>query len=465
MVALPATPSTPALLHGDCLELLEGLPDACVDAVVHDPPAGIGFMGKAWDDKRSYEPRSDRGREVLGSLSVLGLERWEAGFVAFMVEVFVAELRVTKPGAHSLTWALPRTADLTSLALRLAGWEVRDSLAHMFGGGFPKSLDVGKAIDKMHGATREMVRPMSGRATTGATSSLGGSWQAEPMITAPATDDAKRWDGWGTALSPGHEQWILVRAPLVGTVARNVLEHGTGAINIDGCRTGTSKDVPASPSRLSNVALAGAADGSLRRATGEESGFDPNVGRWPKNALLSCSVACEGDRHTPWCPVGELDRQSGHQRDGVAVKRNGVSGDSAVSFGARAVGSADFGHGGAGGASRFFPRFRYEPKASDRTIPGREGMTNKHPTVKSVDLMRWLVRLITPPGGLVLDDFMGSGTTGVACVAEGARFVGMERDEDSFETARARILAAVGSPEYAAEANAAAPVGAQLGLL
>jgi DNA modification methylase len=459
---IPATVNAPTLLYGDCLDLLETLPAVSIDAIVHDPPAGIAFMGKAWDDKRGYAPRTDRGRQVLDALTVLGLEGWAAGFVVFMVEVNIAERRVVKPGAHSLTWALPRTADLTTLALRLAGWEIRDSLVHMFGGGFPKSLDVSKAIDKTHGAEREVIgRNPNHRDPDTDHHERWNDAVLDPNITAPATDDAKRWDGWGTALSPGHEQWILARAPLVGTVARNVLEHGTAAINIDACRTPTvgphggnnsPGTLPESPETYGS-------------GLGGIVSPPHDLGRWPKNAMLSCSLSCEVDRHTPWCPVGELDRQSGYQRDGVAVRRHGVSGDSAVSFGARAVGSADAGHGGSVGASRYFPRFRYEPKASDRSIPGREDMTNKHPTHKSVELMRWLVRLISPPGGVVLDDFMGSGPTGVACVAEGVGFIGMERDLDSFETARGRIMGATGSPEYAAEANAAKPVGAQLGLL
>lgn len=334
----------------------------------------------------------------------------------------------------------------------------------------PKSHDVSKAIDKMHGAEREVVGdgPYASRRVHSNGGTTTGAFEHDGhVLTAPATDDAKRWEGWGTALSPGHEQWILARAPLVGTVARNVLEYGTGAINIDACRTGTSKSVPASPSRKTNTALAGAADGSLRRATGEESGFDPNVGRWPKNALLSCSLACEGDRHTPWCPVGELDRQSGtlHSRGNTAPENKPGFG-SAHTYGDGAGVMKFYGsHDQVGGASRFFPRFGYHPKASDRTIAGRPDLTNKHPTHKSPELMRWLVRLITPPGGVVLDDFMGSGTTGVAAIAEGCRFIGIEREQEHFEVARARVLAAVGSPEFAAEANAAAPVGAQLGLL
>lgn len=453
----------PTLVHGDSLDVLTDLEPASIDAIVHDPPAGIGFMGREWDDKRGYKPRTDRGRQVLGALGLLGMEPWASGFVSFMTEVFVAELRVAKPGAHSLTWALPRTADLTVLALRISGWEVRDIAVHLFGGGFPKSHDVSKAIDKMHGAKREVVgkhpRPGSTRARTG----MGDGWQAEPDITAPATDDAKRWDGWGTALSPGHEQWIIARAPLVGTVARNVLEHGTGAINVDGCRT------PVSDSDPVNAAVWHTSGAYARFASDDQqaqrSMAPPAAGRWPKNALLSCSLACDGDRHTPWCPVGELDRQSGRLVNGGQKRSSDRPGASLAMEGGVLDELPTAFAGDAGGASRFFPRFGYHPKASDRTIAGRPDLTNKHPTHKSPELMRWLIRLITPPGGVVLDDFMGSGTTGVAAVAEGCRFIGIEREREHFDAARARILAAVGSPDYAVEANAVAPIGAQLGLL
>jgi DNA modification methylase len=208
----------------------------------------------------------------------------------------------------------------------------------------------------------------------------------------------------------------------------------------------------------------GATSGAYERGEGWQARAD-GLGRWPKNAVLSCALACEGDRHSPGCPRRMLDEMSGHQVSGVAVRHRGVSGDSTVSFGARPEGTPDVGHGDSGGASRFFPTFGYFAKASDRSIPGRADIENTHPTHKNPDLMRWLVRLVTPPGGRVLDSFMGSGTTGVACAAVGVDFTGIEADPVNFEIARARILAAHGSPEYAAEANTHAPVGAQLGLL
>lgn len=465
IVELPTEPSAPVLVHGDCLDVLPELPDECVDAIVDDPPAGIGFMGRAWDDHRGYAPRTERGRATLDALRVLGLAAWEAGFVAFMFEAASAQLRVCKPGAHRLTWALPRTADLTVLALRLAGWEIRDSLVHLFGGGFPKSLDVSKALDKMAGAEREVV----GVAVYGdghvqrSTKSMGYR-RADPdadhrSVTAPATDAARRWQGWGTALSPGHEQWVLARKPLAGTVAANVIAHGTGAINVDGCRT-PGLDAPEGRSRHGG----GIAHGFSFEMPDSRSAMP--AGRWPKNALLSCSLACEGSRHTPWCPVGELDRQGGELACGKLEPHHRIrASENAAMSGPNAerVPSQTFG-GDSGKASRYFPRFTYQAKADDRRA-GLLDVTNKHPTHKSPELMRWLVRLITPPGGLVLDSFAGSGTTGVACIHEGARFLGIERDPEHFAVARSRLAAAVGSPEVAAEANATAQEGSQLKLL
>jgi DNA modification methylase len=464
----------PTLLHGDCLDLLPTLEAESIDAVVTDPPAGIGFMhsekaGRTWDSLADHKPRTERGQQVDIGLGVLGLERWARGFVVFLVDVFTETLRVVKPGAHALVWALPRTADLTMLALRLAGWEIRDSLAHLFGQGFgAKGCDVSKAIDKLAGADREVIGVAADFARDGAQRKTDGShvrpgsngtlerhgdrWSTP--VTAPATEAAKRMAGWNTTLSPGHEQWILARAPMASTVARNVLEYGTGAINVDATRTGTGGQLRWSQPR--NMGYHGGHD------TGAEATAS-DVGRWPKNAMLSCSLACEGDRHTPWCPVGELDRQSGDLAPHGMVTASGGS-RLTLEGGLATMGPKPIRQDG-GGASRYFPRFRYEAKASDRSVPGREDLTNRHATIKSVALMRWMVRLITPPGGVVLDQFMGSGTTGVAVAAEGARFIGIERDADSFEVARARNLAAVGSPEYAAEANTHAPQGAQLGLL
>jgi DNA modification methylase len=473
---LPATHDAPVLFHGDCLDVLATFEPASFDAFVDDPPAGIAFMGKAWDDLRGYKPRTERGREVFAGLGLLGLAPWAAGFVAFMFEVSAAKQRVAKPGAHSLSWALPRTSDLTMLAMRLAGWEIRDVVTHLCGQGMgAKGKDISKEIDKLHGAEREVVgryQPPSGQTWNLANDTIvpgsGGTMDAPNMrlrsqsmdITAPATDDARKWDGWHTTLSPAAEYWILARAPMTSTVARNVLEHGTGAINIDATRTATNGEaVQASAGIIGGYN--GATRGAYERGEGWQARPDGH-GRWPKNAVLSCALACEGDRHSPGCPRRMLDEMSGHLQSGAGSVTRGDG--QAATFGK--FGSVEQHlHGDSGGASRFFPTFGYYPKASDRSIPGRSDIENTHPTHKSPDLMRWLIRLVTPRGARLLDCFMGSGTTGVACAAEGVAFVGIEADPGNFEIARARILAAHGSPEYAAEANAVAPTGSQLSLI
>jgi hypothetical protein len=451
---------------GDCMDVAIGLPTILsnsVEAMVSDPPAGIGFMGKDWD--------GDRG----------GRREWVQWLAGVMREC----LRVLKPGAHGLAWALPRTSHWTAMALEDAGFEVRDVVTHHFGTGFPKSLDVSKAIDQAAGAEREVLGPYLTPETGEARTTFAG-WDSEerrqPMITAPATEAAKRWAGWGTALKPASEHWILVRKPLSGTVAANVQEHGTGALNIDASRIGTSKNVPASPRSGQDRIF-----GAYGAQTGEESGHNPNIGRWPANLVLSHATGCEPAGHRTiqangpltgnepsapaknvfndriratrawephgngdgtetievWrcvsgCPVADLDAQGdGGARFFFCAKPTRAERDRGchalpVTSGAEATGREE------GAASL----------SSPRTGAGRGGgARNFHPTVKPVSLMEWLIRLITPPGGLVLDPFAGSGTTGVAAIQRGFRFIGWEREPEYFEIARARIGAASRVPE------------------
>lgn len=402
----------PTLHHGDCLAVLKALDDASVDAVVTDPPAGIAFMGKDWD--------RDKG----------GRREW----VAWMTEVMAECLRVLKPGGHGLVWALPRTSHWMVWALEDAGFEVRDCLTHVFGSGFPKSMDVSKAIDKAAGAEREVVgqRKLTGTARKSTTHTGHGAGSvngADPrnyietfqQITAPATDLAKQWQGWGTALKPASEHWWLVRKPLAGTVAANVERYGTGALNIDASR------------------VAGAKPSTTRGAEGQNG-----LGRWPPNIVLSHTEDCTESACDETCAVAELDRQSGSS--GAKAKRSEIRGTRPGGFGnvgAEKGTSLPNGpmYGDSGGASRFFPVFRYQAKAlsKERKV---EGLTAQHPTQKPIALMEWLVTLVTPPGGVILDPFMGSGTTGVAAVRKGFRFVGIEREDEYLAIARARIEAA-----------------------
>lgn len=404
-----------------CLAVLPALADASVDAVVTDPPYELAFMGKAWD----------------------------ASGIAFNVDLWRQCLRVLKPGGHLAAFGGTRTYHRMTVAIEDAGFEIRDSLHWLNGSGFPKSADVSKAIDKAAGAVREVVSasPFAGRKPHG-------TWTGEvygeepghgegPQLTAPATADAARWSGWGTALKPAHEPIALARKPLAGTVAANVLAHGTGALNIDGCRVESGQDY-----RDKCASVVGLDSNRNGDAYGEWTGVREDsahtAGRWPTNVVLShppllddhgqpTGDAC-ADGCVPGCPVSELDRQSGIRKAGERpANRAGVGfhGNGTGTSGEREVLDT-------GGASRFFPVFRYEPKAPAAERPRLDDGT-AHTTVKPLGLMRWLVRLITPPGGTLLDPFAGSGTTLEAAVVEGFHATGIELDPAHAELCRTRL--------------------------
>ena len=418
------------LHHGDCLEVLRSLPDCSVDSVVTDPPYGLSFMGKRWD----YDVPS--------------------------VDVWTECLRVLKPGGHLLAFAGTRTQHRMAVRIEDAGFEIRDMIAWVYGSGFPKSLDVSKAIDKMDAAEEQQARRyrftewvrstgitfkqideatgtnMGGHYTTAASQpaimtrehleacrhllgevpawvekeadirsvesknfakrevvgqhktdmgGLGGErlGQAGGNITAPSTDAAKQWQGWGTALKPALEPITVARKPLVGTMAENVLQHGTGAINVDGGRV--------------------------------------EGGRWPANFIHDGSEEAtdllkDSARFFYCAKASKADRDAGCEK--LQERSAGECVD-------RVEGSAGM--------------------ESPRAGAGRtSGSRNHHPTVKPTDLMRYLCRLVTPPSGIVLDPFMGSGSTGKAAMMEGFAFVGIEREAEYIDIAKARIQSAVG---------------------
>jgi DNA modification methylase len=375
-----------SLFHGKCEDVLRDLPDNSVDAVVTDPPYELAFMGKSWDSTG----------------------------IAYSVDLWRDALRVLKPGGHLLAFGGSRTWHRLTCAVEDAGFEIRDSIAWLYGSGFPKSLDVSKAIDKATGAERTRVigsklgRPGmakdGGNQRSGFDAAFGGeaSGVLSTDILAPASPEGEQWQGWGTALKPAFEPIVVARKPLTGTVAANVLEHGTGALNIDATRIGNGAD------------RSGGGPRPERQATGawnmSSAGERPSGGRWPTNVVLDESQAAELDKQT-----GVLT--SGSRSAGTYGLMGSMGADAAPM---PAV------NGDSGGASRFFPTFRYEAKASSSERP-RDGET-AHPTVKPLDLMRWLVRLVTPPAGTVLDPFAGSGTTAEACVIEGFRCITVERE-------------------------------------
>lgn len=386
------------LHQGDCIGLLQSLEKNSLDSMVTDPPAGIEFMGKQWD--------ADRG----------GREQWISWMTATMRECF----RVLKPGAHALVWAIPRTSHWTAMSLERAGFEVRDVVTHIFGTGFPKSMDISKAIDKRAGGA--------------------------------STENAKKWEGWGTALKPASEHWILVRKPLsFDTVASNVLKYGTGALNIKETRVGFQDGEREKLHRpMTENKSVGWRNQSKAMGCNTSDGLPPEEGRWPANLVLDEYAA------------GVLDAQSGVCKSGArkAGVRKGMGFHGADGDGGPAIEPSE-------GASRFF--YVAKPSASEKNH-GLEGMEQKqtpssmcsgsvqkkgkgkrmdgkplaenenfHPTVKSIALMEYLIKLVTPPGGTVLDPFMGSGTTGVAAKKHGFKFVGSEKNPAYFKIAEKRI--------------------------
>ena len=344
-------------LHlGDCLEVLSTLPDNSVDSIVTDPPYGLSFMGKKWD----YDVPS--------------------------VAIWEQCLRVLKPGGHLLAFAGTRTQHRMACRIEDAGFEIRDMIAWVYGSGFPKSLDVSKAIDKAAGAEREVVgsRKLTGTARIiggqgGATSGRSadayteGKTRDELLITAAATPEARQWFGWGTALKPALEPITMARKPLSGTVAETVLQHGTGGINVDTCRVGDEVTTSILHGKSSDAFGIG-----QKRPT---AGFKENPpGRWPANII-----------------------HDGSNEAALALKSG----------------------------ARFF--------YSAKTGKDDRETENNHPTVKPTTLMAYLCRLVTPSGGTVLDPFMGSGSTGKAATVNGFRFIGIERDPEYHKISQARI--------------------------
>ena len=427
------------LHHGDCIEVIHSLPDASVDAVVTDPPYGLEFMGAEWDAPwksssvgRGAHVRSERGSELTprgeghstskGPYLASGVDSVRVAGAPFQqwCEQWASEcLRVLKPGGHMLAFGGTRTWHRLACAIEDAGFEVRDSIAWLYGSGFPKSLDVSKAIDKAAGAEREVVgiNPRAAQQTAKFDATSYGAFAGTSSdLTAPATPDAARWEGWGTALKPAFEPIVVARKPLIGTVAGNVLEHGTGALNIDGCRVGDGGQLSWAEPRGIGYMGGGSNAGAVAATENAK-------GRWPANVVLDESQA------------EALDEQSGTQRDGVTVKRNGrtEAAEGWGNIGKYAVGTPDVTYGGQGGASRFF----YVAKADATERPRVNGTA--HPTVKPLDLMRWLVRLVTPPGGTVLEPFAGSGTTVEACIVEGFRCIAIEKGDEYLPLIESRI--------------------------
>jgi DNA modification methylase len=458
------------LLLGDCLEQMKQIPDNSIDAIVTDPPYGLG---KEPDALAMLQDWLETGHHEVKGKGFMGKE-WDA----FVPQPLVWRecLRVLKPGGHLLAFAGTRTQDLMALGLRLAGFEIRDMVAWVYGSGFPKSLDVSKAIDKMAGAEREVVgkycppdgkeRPNSVRTTGGVYGEHGGPY--ETPLTAPATEAVKQWDGWGTALKPALEPITLARKPLDGTVAANVLKWHTGGINVDGCRV-EAPEAPDEPRICNNAGSrhVGILNGGKLSSVEPRTTSASNQGRWPANLIHDGSDEVVALFPDTWKSTG-----------GRTVKRSGGGNVGSGKASEASWTNDDPGYGDSGSAARFF--YAAKCSKSDRNegcknLEARKsGMSNGaqlhgegyekgqgiglnrvvsrenfHPTVKPTSLMQYLCRLITPPGGTILDPFMGSGSTGKAAVKEGFSFVGIEMSPDYFTIAQARIQSAIEAKQAA----------------
>jgi site-specific DNA-methyltransferase (adenine-specific) len=421
------------LYAGDCIEVMRQMPEDSVDAIVTDPPYGLGFMGKDWDKGSRMIGQLATGDEKRGAFAYGGshdrgyADNDSRAFQAFSEAWAREAFRILKPGGHLLAFAGTRTYHRMASGVEDAGFEIRDCIAWMYGSGFPKSLDVSKAIDKAAGAQREVLETIPDR-WAGKGSVLQRSEQSPREtadITAPATPEAAKWNGWGTALKPAFEPIVVARKPLIGTVAANVLEHGTGALNIDACRIGMSDQDRNTIEKATWVArdLDRKAYGKYDTDGTDQAMTTHSAGRWPANIALDATAA------------NILDEQSGERAsspfkattDGAQTDRQHVS-FADLEYSGR-------GYTDTGGASRFF----YTAKASrhDRNAGGLAD--NTHPTVKPTELMRWLIRLVTPPGGIIIDPFGGSGSTGLAARAENTRCILIEREPEYLQIIRDRL--------------------------
>jgi DNA modification methylase len=396
------------LLLGDCLDKLKELEDNSVDSIVTDPPYGLSFMGKKWD----YDvPSQDIWEECM---------------------------RVLKPGGHLLSFAGSRTYHRMAVRIEDAGFEIRDQIMWIYGSGFPKSHNIGKAVDEKLGNTREVIGEKH-RGDVQKAKQNGSGYLADPANrnntkqfgygTEIITKGNTEWEGWGTALKPAHEPIVMARKPISEkTIVDNVLEWGTGGINIDDSRINLNGDYKSKPNGRPSL-------------TGLDDKYDSNtanqpdtIGRFPANIIFDEEAG------------KLLDEQSGISKS-TGGRSGNKEGKEANIFAEYKDGKNNWAnkmyvgdYNDKGGASRFF----YCPKTSktDRN----EGTDNNHPTVKPTDLMLYLIRLVTPKGGTTLDPFMGSGSTGKAAVRGGFDFVGIEREKEYMEIAEARIQYEIDNP-------------------
>ena len=417
------------IYNGDCLEVMETMNKCSVDSVVTDPPYHLTSIVKRFGKEGSAPAQfGTDGAFARASKGFMGKE-WDGGDIAFQANTWRKCYELLKPGGHLIAFSGSRTYHRMACAIEDAGFEIRDQCIWLYGSGFPKSHNIGKQIDKIQGNEREVVGTIQ-RGSVKDAIEKGVGYTADPANknnkaifgygTETVTKGNSEWEGWGTALKPAHEPMVLARKPLSEkSVADNVMKHGTGAINIDGCRV---------------------------EGQSELSDIDTTGGRWPSNIMHDGSEQVQ--EIFPTTTSTEVSRQRTHK----GIWSAGELAETEQLMPA---------YGDHGNASRYFYCAKTSKDERNFGLHGRKSgqyssdgrakeienayqrnksvSANTHPTVKPVELMRYLVRLVTPKGGLVLDPFMGSGSTGMGAREEDFQFVGIERELEYYEIAKARI--------------------------
>jgi len=403
------------LIQGDCLVEMQKLEDNSVDSIVVDPPYGISFMGKKWD------------------------------YNVPKVEVWQEALRVLKAGGHALVACGTRTQHRMAVNLEDAGFEIRDIVAWIYGSGFPKSHNIGKAVDKLQGNEREVLgtRQVPDQRGGGISSERTAEKGGVPTRETTDTKGNSKYEGWGTALKPAMELWTLCRKPLEEkTVAQNVLKHGTGGINIDGCRVGSGDKLERTQGNNKDTSTPNAPNNGWESKPQTQGRFPANLIHDGSDEVVGLFPDSNGSGK-----ARKLQRSVKPEQDGWGMNKNSAD-------------EVKLPDAGSGSASRFFYCAKASKSERNKGLEGFEekktndgrnkeidnafqrGSTlrnNNHPTVKPIALMRYLCRLITPKGGTILDPFMGSGSTGIGAKLENFNFIGIELDEDYFNIAKSRI--------------------------
>lgn len=437
------------VIHGRCEEALRDIQDSSIECIVTDPPYGLSESPDPLEVMKAWVSGEDYHHRKPGFMNA----EWDA-FVP-QPSAWKEALRVLKPGGYALVFAGSRTQDWMAMSLRVAGFEVVDTIMWVYAQGMPKSHNISKAIDKLVGAERQRIPtgdPVS-RMVPGWSQVKTGSWikdaksQYQPGIEIPGSEDAAKWNGWGTQLKPAYEPILVCRKPIEKTFAKNVLKHGVGGINIDACRIPVDAAADASQLRVMNRGARAGDSNDQAWGYSKGGGDQPPVvrpeGRWPAN------LAHDGSDEV-------LDQFPG--APGAKADVTGCE-PSCAKQGVNTFNPMDRRHfsparGDAGSAARFFfcakpsskerhlgmdhPGVRFPHGSTLRNIEDAEKRGNHHPTLKPIKLMRWLVRLVCPPGGTVLDMYCGSGTTGFAAIEEGFSFIGIERDAKYASIATAR---------------------------